>query len=65
MLSTGVSITALDPEVWIRIVTSSNARTQLILYQEDDPELDNEWLTENERLTRFSKYREKILGRVK
>ena len=65
MLSTGVSSTALDPEVWIRIVTSSNARTQLILYQEDDPELDNEWLTENERLTRFSKYREKILGRVK
>ena len=36
-----------------------------MLYQEDDPELDDEWLTVNERLTRFSKAREKIVGRVK
>ena len=31
----------------------------------DDPELDDEWLTANEQLTRFSKAREKIVGRVK
>ena len=33
--------------------------------QEDDPELDDEWLNANEKLTRFSKAREKSLGRVK
>ena len=36
-----------------------------MLVQEDDPELDDEWLTANEQLTRFSKAREKIVGRVK
>ena len=36
-----------------------------MLYQEDDPELDDEWLTANEQLTRFSKAREQIVGRVK
>ena len=35
-----------------------------MLDQEDDPELDDEWLTANEKLTRFSKARKKILGRV-
>ena len=36
-----------------------------MLDQEDDPELDDEWLTANEELTRFSKDREQIVGRVK
>ena len=36
-----------------------------MLDQEDDPELDNEWLTADEQLTCFSKAREQILGRVK
>ena len=36
-----------------------------MLYQEDYPELDDEWLTTDERLTCFSKDREKIVGRVK
>ena len=36
-----------------------------MLEQEDDPELDDEWLTANEKLTRFRKSREKIVGRVK
>ena len=36
-----------------------------MLDQEDDPDLDDEWLTANEQLTRFSKSREKIVGRVK
>ena len=36
-----------------------------MLYQEDYQELDDEWLTSDERLTRFSKAREKIVGRVK
>ena len=40
-----MSITAADPEVWIRLVTPSNSRIKFILDQEDDPELDDEWLT--------------------
>ena len=64
-LSTAVSIKAVDPEVWIRLVTSRNSRINVILDQEDDPELDDEWLTKNEQLTHFSKSREKIVGRVK
>ena len=36
-----------------------------MLDQEDDPELDDEWLTDYEQLTRFSKAREQIVGRVK
>ena len=65
MFSTVISSTAVDQEIWIRLVTSSNSRIQVILYQEDDPKLDDEWLTANERLTRFRKDQEKIVGRVK
>ena len=36
-----------------------------MLYQEYDTELDDEWLTADEKLTRFRKAREKIVGRVK
>ena len=36
-----------------------------MLDQEDDPELDDEWLADNEQLTRFRTAREKIVGRVK
>ena len=36
-----------------------------MLDQKDDPELDDEWLTNTETLTRFSKASEKIVGRVK
>ena len=36
-----------------------------MLDQEYDPELDDEWLTANDQLTRFSKAREKIVGGVK
>ena len=36
-----------------------------MLDQEDDPELYDEWLTDNEWLTRFRKAREKIVGMVK
>ena len=60
-----MSSTAADQEVCIRLVTSSNSRIQVMLDQEDDPELDDEWLTSDEQLTRFSKAREQILGRVK
>ena len=34
MLSTVMSSTAADPEVWIRLVTSSNSRIQVMLDQE-------------------------------
>ena len=36
-----------------------------MLDQEDDPELDDEWLTADEQFTRFSKAREQIVGRFK
>ena len=36
-----------------------------MLDQEDDQELDDEWLTDDEQFTRFRKAREKIVGRVK
>ena len=65
MLSTVMSSTAADPEVWIRLVTSRNSRIQVMLDQEDDPELNDEWLTVDEKSTSFSKAREKIIRRVK
>ena len=65
MFSTVMSSTSADPEVWIRLVTSRNSRIQVMLDQEDDPDLDDEWLTADEQLIRFSKAREKIVGRVK
>ena len=36
-----------------------------MLDQEDDQDLDDEWLTAYDQLTIYSKAREKILGRVK
>ena len=60
-----VSITVTDIQFCIRLVTSSNSRIQVVLDQEDDPELDDEWLTANEQLTCFRKAREKIVGRVR
>ena len=36
-----------------------------MLYQEDDPELDDEWLTSDERFTHFSKVIQQIVGGVK
>ena len=36
-----------------------------MLDQDDDPELNDEWLTANEQLTRFNKAREQIVGRFK
>ena len=36
-----------------------------MLDQEDDPELDDGWLTADKRLTYFSKSREQIIGRFK
>ena len=36
-----------------------------MLDQDDDPELNDEWLNADEQLTRFSKAIEKIVGRVK
>ena len=65
MFSTVMISTAEYPEVWIMLVTSRNSRIQVMLDQEDDPELDDEWLTDDEKLTRFIKSREQIVGRVK
>ena len=47
MLSTITISTAAYPEAWITLVTPRNSRIQVMLDQEDDPELDDEWLTAN------------------
>ena len=65
MFSTVMSSKAADPEVCIRLVTAQNLSIQVILDQEYDPELDDEWLTADKQLTRCSKAREKIVRRVK
>ena len=65
MFSTLMSITASDPEFWIRLVTARNSSIQVMLDHKDDPYLDDEWLTTNEQLTCFSKTIEKIVGRFK
>ena len=65
MFYTVVSSTAADPEVCIRLVTLGNSRIHVMVDQEYYPELDDEFLTANERLTRFSKAIEQILGRVR
>ena len=57
--------TAADLEFWIRLVTSKNTRIQVVLDQEDYPQLDGECLTADERLPCFSKSGEKIIGKVK
>ena len=36
--------TDTDPEVWIILVITSNSRVQVMLYQEDDPYLNDKWL---------------------
>ena len=41
MFYTVASSTATDTEVWIRMVTSSNSRTQVMIDQEDFTELDD------------------------
>ena len=53
-----MSSTAVYPELWIRLVKSRNSRIRVMLDQENDPELDDEWLTADEQLTRFSKSRD-------
>ena len=65
IFSTVMSSTSAYPEVWIRLVTARHSRIQVMLDQEYDPELDDEWLIANDQLTCFSKSREKIVGRVK
>ena len=65
MFSTVMISTAAYPEIWISLVTSRNSSIQVMSDQEDDPELEDEWLTADNQLTSFSKSGEKILGRVK
>ena len=60
-----VSSTVSYQEIWIRLVTSRNSIIQVMLDQEDDPELYDDWLTSDEWLTHFIKTREKNVGKVK
>ena len=55
MFSTVMISTDSHPEIWIRIVKPRNSRIQVMLDKEDDPDLDDEWLTANDQLTRFIK----------
>ena len=41
MFSNVMITTAADPEFWIRLVTSSNSKIQVMIYQEDDPEFND------------------------
>ena len=43
---------------------SMNSRIKVVLDQENDPELDDGWLTADEKLSHFIKAREQIVGRV-
>ena len=54
-----------DPEVWIRLFMSSNLSIKVMLYQINDPELDDGWLTDDEGLTHYNKFRKNILEKVK
>ena len=65
ILYTVVISTTEDPEVWIRLFTPRNSRIQVMLYQKDHLDLDDEWLTTNDQLTHFSKSREQIMRKVK
>ena len=65
MFYTVVIYKAVYTEVWIRLVISRNSRIQVMLDEEDDPDLDDEWLTDVERLKRFRKSRERIIGGLK
>ena len=58
MLCTVVSSRAVGPEVCIRLVISKNSRIQVVLDQEDDPDLYDEWLTADEQISRFIEARE-------
>ena len=65
MFFTVVSSTSIDIGVCIRLVTSRNSSIQVMLYQEDDTELDDNWLTNNERLKTFINARERVVSRIK
>ena len=47
LFSIVVSTTFADPEDWIRLATTSNSRIQVVLYQEDDSDFYDYWLTAN------------------
>ena len=65
MFSTVGSITSDDPEVCISMITSRKFSIHVMLYKEDDTELDVEWLTTDESLTHLRKYIERFVVRVK
>ena len=49
MFSTVHSNEGTVPEEWTKIITSPSARLRVWLDEEDSPELDDEWLSEEER----------------
>ena len=60
MLYNVASSTAIDPEVWMSLVTSRNSKIQAMLDQEDNKYLDDGLLTSDERLTRFTNIERKV-----
>ena len=60
-----VSSTYIYPYVWKRLVISRNSSIQVIWDQEDDPELNENWLTTNDQFNVFRRSRYSILWNVK
>ena len=54
---------SVDTGVWVRLFTPRNS-IQVMLNHEHNAELDEKWLTTNERLTHFNKYIDSIVGNI-
>ena len=60
MFYTVMNNTVSDLEVWIKLFISRNSRIEVMIEQEDDPELDDECLTSDDRLTRLENLERKL-----
>ena len=62
VLSTLVSSTAANPEVFIRLSTTRKSIIHVILEHDNDPYLFDKYLTDDAHLNNLSKYIERIVG---
>ena len=61
MFSTVHSNEGSIPEQWRKMITTPNARLQVLLDEHDDPELSNEWLSNEERQARENAARQRAI----
>ena len=61
MFSTVHSNEGSVPEQWRKMITTPNARLQVLLDEHDDPELGNEWLSNEERQARENAARQRAI----